>query len=178
MPLGGQSVPIPVQPPEQPVVLLPVPYFEQEQSNWCWAACCQMFLRFRDPQNTERQCDMASRQFNGRCCASPQSAACDLGCWPEDAYDAYSVAYAKQGSAASYRAVKAELAAGRPVQVYYEWGPLGMSSHVAMVSGHYADKSLEVLDPSPTWGRQRRAFAQVRSAYGLGSWEKTYKGLQ
>lgn len=39
--------------------VLNVPYHRQEQSNWCWAGCCEMIYQYYGVNNI-RQCDMAS----------------------------------------------------------------------------------------------------------------------
>jgi hypothetical protein len=135
-----------------------------------------MFLRFRDPSNTERQCDMATQLHGGSCCANPSSPVCDQPGFPEDIYQIEGVNNKKSGSR-SFGMIKTELLGGRPVQIYFEHFP-PISAHVVMVSGCYEDKSLEVLDPLETWGHKRRLFDEVRFDYPTGEWKKTYKDLK
>jgi len=69
--------------------LLNVPYFRQEQTNWCWAACCEMVFHYYGDAGI-RQCDMATAQFGGDCCTAPASSGCNQGNWPEYTYAHYS----------------------------------------------------------------------------------------
>jgi hypothetical protein len=78
--------------------LLNVPYFHQQQTNWCWATCAEMVFHYYGV-NLVRQCDMATAQFGGNCYASPSSSACNQGNWPENTYNHYSFHYTKNNIA-------------------------------------------------------------------------------
>lgn len=156
--------------------LLPVDYREQEQTNWCWAACCQMLAAFLGRPNL-RQCDIAERQFHGGCCAAPSSSGCDRGEWPEVAYPANGIQLDRIDSALSRVALQAELDAGRAVEVYYVWQG-GRDAHVALVTGYYSNGDFEVLDPARAFGPGRRTFDWILSAYGLGQWRLTYTNIR
>ena len=67
----------------------------------------------------------------------------------------------------SQAAVQAQLAAGRPVEVCYQWSG-SASTHVALIVGENAAGDFEVYDP--TYGPGSRSFSQIASAYGLGAW--------
>jgi hypothetical protein len=72
--------------------MLNIVYVEQEQLNWCWAACCEMVFDLTGVTingNPVKQCEMATAQFHGACCSAPSSSICDQGCWPENAYNYY-----------------------------------------------------------------------------------------
>jgi hypothetical protein len=175
MPLRiAQGVTI-LPPPAGASAQLNVAYIEQEQDNWCWAACCEMVFNFNGVNNV-RQCDMSSAQFGGDCCASPSSSACNQGNWPENTYGHYAFNCTKNSVALSLAAVQAEIDSNRPVEVYYAW--TGGGAHVALVIGYYDNGDLEVFDPWSSYGPGRRPYSYVLSAYGMGSWTLTYSNLR
>ena len=153
--------------------LLNVPFIKQEQTLWCWAACCWMVFRFYGVSNV-RQCDMAAAQFGGNCCAAPSSSACNKGNWPENTYRHYGFNCTKFNGTFSQSSIRAEIDSGRPLEPYYSWRNGG--AHVAIIRGYYDNGDLEVNDP--WYGPGRRAFNYVLTAYGLGTWAITYSSLR
>lgn len=153
--------------------LLTVGYIRQEQTNWCWAGCCQMVFNFYGVRNV-RQCDMATAQFGASCCASPSSSACNQGNWPENTYRHYGFNCNKSNGAFALGSVQAEVNANRPLEPYYAWN--GGGAHVAVVRGFYDNGDLEVNDP--WYGPGRRAYSYVVRAYNLGNWTITYSNLR
>jgi hypothetical protein len=151
---------------------LAVPYIKQEQTNWCWAACCEMVFDFNSV--TVRQCDMATSQFGGNCCVTPSSAVCNQGNWPENVYPQYTFQCLRTNAAFTAAAVQTEINAGRPVEVYYAW--TGGGAHVALIIGYYDNGDFEVNDP--WYGPGRRTDASVRAAYNFGAWTITYSNLR
>jgi hypothetical protein len=158
--------------------MLNIVYVEQEQANWCWAACCQMVFDLTEVTvngNPIKQCEMATAQFHGACCSAPGSSICDQGCWPENVYDFYEFNFLKTNSALSLDALKLEINSGRPVEVCFVWN--GNGAHVALVGGYYDNGDLEVYDPY--YGQSRNAYSDVLNAYGKGgSWTITYSNLR
>jgi hypothetical protein len=152
---------------------LAVPYIKQEQTNWCWAACCEMVFDFNSVV-TVRQCDMATSQFGGNCCVTPSSAVCNQGNWPENVYPQYTFQCLRTNAAFTAAAVQTEINAGRPVEVYYAW--TGGGAHVALIIGYYDNGDFEVNDP--WYGPGRRTDASVRAAYNFGAWTITYSNLR
>src|SRR3954470_6457479 len=54
-----------------------VPYVDQEQGEWCWAACMQMVLQAKG--SSPSHCQMACQAFGHlTCCPFPSSSQCDL----------------------------------------------------------------------------------------------------
>jgi papain like cysteine protease AvrRpt2 len=153
-------------------ILLPVPFDQQEQTNWCWAGCCEMVFQYNGVNNVS-QCGMATQQFGGNCCASPSSPACNQGNWPENVYPVYGFKWAKTNGAFPPPAVQQEIGNQRPLEVYYAWN--GGGAHVALIIGYYANGDLEVNDP--WYGPGRRAYSLVLGGYGLGAWTMTYYNL-
>ena len=142
-------------------------YVKQSEDNWCWAACGEMIFPVMG-KSSITQCDFASSQFSLVCCPSPGAPKdCDKGCWPDEAYPPRGLATNLKESPMSQTEIRAELAAGRPVQVCYQWSNSN-ATHVAVIVGEHANGDLEVLDP--WYGGGPRSLAQVESGYGQGSW--------
>lgn len=156
--------------------LLALPYVQQEQNNWCWAACCQMLLRHFGKPALD-QCQIAEREFHGSCCQNPASATCDAGQWPETAYPSHGIQLNRIEGILSDGGLRGEIDAGRPVEVYYVWQG-GLSAHVALVTGYYSNGDFEVFDPARTFGRGRRAYDRIVAAYGLGQWRLSYSNIR
>lgn len=152
--------------------MLAVPYYKQEEDNWCWAACCAMLIALLG-KTVFTQCQMASKQFSQNCCANPGSTVCNIGCWPENAYSNFNVTITRQNSALSAAQIDAELSAGRAVEVYYAW--TGGGAHVALITGKYVNGDYEVHDPY--YGSGPRALSQITSAYGQGTWPISYVSI-
>lgn len=51
-------------------VELNIPYVNQTQQNWCWAACAAMVINFYEETNLT-SCSVASQEFNYNCCSNP-----------------------------------------------------------------------------------------------------------
>lgn len=49
---------------------LEIPYVNQTQQNWCWAACAAMVINFYEEINLS-SCQVASSEFNYNCCYNP-----------------------------------------------------------------------------------------------------------
>ena len=171
---SGTAIPIPAAaPPPGAVKVLNVPYKHQEQTNWCWAACCEMVFHYYNVLNV-RQCDMASYQFGANCCAAPSSSVCNQGNWPENIYNHWGFTNSKSNNALSLSSVHYEIDNNRPVEPYYAW--TGGGAHVAIIRGYYDNGDLEVSDP--WYGTSRHSYSNVVSAYGLGRWAATYYNLR
>jgi hypothetical protein len=153
--------------------LLSVPYRHQEQTNWCWAGCCEMVFLYYNINNV-RQCDMASFQFGADCCAAPSSSICNQGNWPENIYPHWGVSCSRSNGSFSLSSVQFEINNDRPVEPYYAW--TGGGAHVAIIRGYYDNGDLEVHDP--WYGSNRHTFNDVVAAYGLGAWSITYHNLK
>lgn len=148
-------------------VLLPATYVRQTENNWCWAACGQMIFPLMG-MSAISQCDFASGQFSLVCCPSPGApSGCDRGFWPHQAYPPRGLPTTLVQASLSLAQVRAELAAGRPVQVCYQWANSN-ATHVAVIVGEHANGDLEVLDP--WYGGGPRSLSQVQSGYGQGTW--------
>ncbi len=177
MAIGAQQlVPIPPRAsggtPLAPPGAALVSYVKQTETNWCWAACGEMIMQARGVAQT--QCTLASSQFTLQCCPSPNAPlGCNLGAWPDLSYPSRGLPTTRIKSQLSQAAVSAELSAGRPVQVCYQWAG-SRSTHVALIVADYGNGDFEVFDPWQQYGRGTRRFSQIQSAYGLGAWIQTF----
>ena len=160
--------------------MLPIPYVEQTQSQWCWAACAEMVARYLG-NTAVKQCELANiLHERTNCCSAPGSSPCnrptdflgvirvyrhlDINCightWPVNA-----------------QVVLRELTAGRPVEVGYLWAG-GNGGHVAVIYGVTAGGLLAVHDPWPDFGSGFATYPYVLTAYGMGRWTYSYGDLR
>jgi hypothetical protein len=180
--LRNTGVPIPVPAralaaaPPGAAQRLPVQYFQQSQGNWCWAACCQMVFDYYHT-NALQQCDLASAQFGASCCVNPSGPVCNQGEWPDSVYPKYNVGFTRLDASMSQGDVAAEIAAGRPVEVYYAWAG-GRSAHVALIVGVLDNNQVWVHDPWAAYGSRPLPFSYVQSAYNLGAWTISYSSIK
>jgi Papain-like cysteine protease AvrRpt2 len=178
MPLRvAQPIPVPMA-AATPPRMLPVQFVKQEQDNWCWAACSEMLfglLGFTVNGTVLHQCDLASAQFHGNCCAAPGSSVCNQGCWPENVYNFYGINYSRVEYPLPTSGVQTEINGGRPVEVYLAWSG-GTAAHVVLIVGYYDDGELEIYDPYD--GPSRHPYSDVVKAFNKGAWTISYLGLR
>lgn len=157
-----------------------VPLRPQLAANWCWAACVEMIVTWKDERSTLRQCELASRQFMAMCCTSPVTVVCDQPL----SIGKIQPLWHDHGVGAVYFAtpldpqfVLNEVSAGRPVQLAIFRNRAG---HVVLVSEAADDPSkVVVLDPAPR-GQGTRTVAtldHLRSGLDIGRWRFTWTGL-
>jgi Papain-like cysteine protease AvrRpt2 len=164
----------PGAPGAAPSPMLPVPYIKQGQTNWCWAACCEMVFKYSQVNNVQ-QCDMATFTFGGNCCQTPSSAGCNQGQFPPPIYANWGFLCDETDAALSQDDVKAELNAQRPVEVYYAWDG-GGGAHVALIRGYYDNGDFEVSDP--WYGPGPHSYDDILNAcQNGGQWTMTYSNL-
>lgn len=155
---------------------LAVPYQQQMELKWCWAACGAMLSDYFSAHRS--QCEVAALALGSDCCQSP--GVCD-----EMATDvAIEALYQRlhlpnQGVARALRLkeVIEDLGADRPVQVFWS-GDYG--GHTALIVGwqHIAGQFfLDVLDPDPSVRHVRATFDDVLSANGSGRWHFSWRFL-
>lgn len=181
--------------------------------SWCWAACGTMLGRFIAGQAQLRRCELVQfvraqlhrEQADLRCCEDPVSKPDCLGTVCEtvgeiDAVlrDSVRLSFERSGRVGP-EALKAEIAAGRPVQIAFEWHgstPENVRGHVILVQG-FVDvprqtphgTELEtffiVIDPlqeyDPDEGPpldNRVSYDGLRTAYGSGRWSFSWTALK
>lgn len=159
-PVASEALAAPGGPP-------PMLYAAQTENNWCWAACAEMLLS-RPGLGARSQCSIASTHLGQVCCPSPGApSACDEGAWPHLVYPGLGIRTSLTKSPLTQAALATELAAGRPVEVCYQWQG-SRSTHVALIVNDNGGGYFEVYDPS--YGAGSRSFSQIASAYSLGVW--------
>jgi hypothetical protein len=167
--------------------MLLVPLLTQEQTLWCWCACCAMVLAYyAAPQ---AQCAIANVGVGHTdCCKDPLPAGCNDTIWtihptqPDiiTVYARFVRSATHLFGSISFDDLKAEVDSnpGRPVEVCYAW--TGGDSHVALVCRYSVDSAgaqfVKVNDPADNIGLI--SFASLQSAYGLGSWVETFIKIQ
>ena len=107
------------------------------------------------------------------CCASPSQAPCNQTRWPQDVYAQLNLRCTLSEHGFTADEVRAEIDQGRPVQVYFDFGT---SAHVALIRGYYDGDWFEINDPQN--GNGRRTYLDIQTAYGYGTWAKTYVDLR
>lgn len=167
--------------------MLLIPLMAQEQTLWCWCACCVWFWRTMAPRRrSARSLTPASVTRIAAKTRCQQAATIQSGPSIPIQPDIITV-YARFGRSAihlfgsiSFDDLKVEIDGnpGRPVDVCYAW--TGRDSHVALVCGYSVDPAgaqfVKVNDPADNIGLI--SFASLQSAYGLGTWVETFIKIQ
>ena len=162
--------------------IINVPQIKQEQSNWCWAACTEMVLRYYE-DSAVRQCEFANKLFNRtECCLEPSSPDCNRPCEMRDISSLYSsknISSEFVDKAISFSKLHSEIDANRPVEVAYFWRDWGKPGHLVIVCGWRIDGQEEfvyVNDPadSPTTMSGIVAYSELLAPYGEGDWTYTW----
>jgi Papain-like cysteine protease AvrRpt2 len=182
MPLASESPLAVYQTPQIDgnTVLLQIPWYPSAQEEWCWAACAQMLAYYFQNALTD-QCTFAKLLFPGTdCCGAP--AACDQ---PIDLSNVTAL-FPSFGKSATFLSapiefgdIQSEIAAGRPVQVGYQWSTQG--NHVAVIAGVSEDNIgplVYVNDPDPQFANGWVYYSNLKLAYGLGTWQWTWTSIQ
>jgi hypothetical protein len=156
----------------------PVSQIFQEQTEWCWAACAQMVLKFYG-NDAMQQCDLASRLFGRSCCDDPGS---PLSNEPAQVPDIAGV-YGQWGRSAlfvqgqvPFETLQNEINANRPVEIGFQWND--GTGHQVLVCGWNIDSTgpyLMVNDPQ--WGSGAVYYVNLQAAYGWGSWLWTWQSI-
>jgi hypothetical protein len=179
----GKPVPVALQPLAFVGNTLTVPYSEQEEGNWCWAACGEMVFNYYNVAGT-RQCDLASWLCGSDCCAAPSSHLCNTGA--SDAqivaiYQHWSLNCSPPSSPLLFSQVQSEIDNRRPFEVAVQWWWGG--GHVVIVCGWYTDdgwfneETVRVNDPWLGPGVVKY-LALLNAYYLMGAWRATFSNLR
>ncbi len=170
---------------------LPVPFFEQEETNWCWAACIQMVMHYFN-QTSVDQCHVASLFFEDDSCSQPDSF--NFGCDPEDVKRIFanpdlSVECTRRASTVQFGTIQKEINEGqRPIAVALLWftpTKKERGGHIIIVKGwRMFDGKPFVKVNDPWYGRGDVSFARLKSYYGPdddgldGVWKHTWTSIR
>jgi hypothetical protein len=166
---------------KRPIVAAPqtvhglnVPYYAQQQTNWCWATCVQMVIKYFNPGSTATQCQIANAGVNRTdCCTNP--APCNFP-MPEAAIQPFWVHMGMThtqvaGANVSFAGLQGAINANQPVEVGFSWTTGG--GHVVLVVG-WNDQNSLVAVSDPWHGQAWMTYAQMAAAYGAGQWVQTW----
>jgi hypothetical protein len=157
---------------------LDLPDVRQEQSQWCWAACSRaLFLYYG--QDVE-QCLIANFNWNrSDCCTSPCPAQCNepTNLLPnvQDILSNWDVDSQVVWSSASFHTVRAEIAAGRPLWVRWEWESGG--GHFLLIDGYNDDSGNKVMYMNPSYGAHYLSDYSWMVSGGNHTWTHSLKQL-
>jgi hypothetical protein len=153
--------------------VLDVKLIAQEQTQWCWAACTQMVVKFLLNKDV-KQCELANfLHEQTKCCSSPSSSGCNQPCPFEKIIPVFNKAGINgifEGLPSAWSTIVREIKAGRPLEVGYLW--FGGGGHVAILYGFGPNNMLMIHDP--WYGSATLTYRAVLSAYGMGRWSLTY----
>ena len=158
---------------------LKVPWYSWDQNEWCWAACAQMLAAFYQNKVTP-QCNFATQMFGHDCCQNPAAHNFPLLIDKvKEVFPLFGRSVEQQNNPVDFEVVQAEIVAGHPVQVGYNWNDGG--SHLAVVAGAAVNAYGQLLwinDPDPDIGRGWRKYDDVKYAYGQGTWQWTWMPIR
>jgi hypothetical protein len=156
---------------------LDVPFYPNEEPEWCWAACGQMMGSLLLGKLID-QCTFASTVFpNSNCCANKSA------CNTQLPIDGMSKVFALIGkkpdlvsSDISFAELQTEIGQKRlPVQVGFKWDGSG-GGHVAVICGFSTQNNdQQVYINDPIYGCGWIEFSNLKNAYGHGTWQWTWK---
>jgi ABC-type bacteriocin/lantibiotic exporter with double-glycine peptidase domain len=176
MPLRAPGKAVVVSPPPLGAKTLNVPWIKQEQTNWCWAACCQMVFNYYGLYAVH-QCNMASWLFGADCCAAPSSTLCNQGATADQIVRVYNVngfQCSYSNGAFSFGQLQWEIDNNRPLEPAFFWN--GGGGHVVIVKAYYDNQTTYVNDP--WYGQGVVKYADLLTAYGMGRWALTFFNLR
>lgn len=159
---------------------LKIPWYPSAQTEWCWAACAQMIAAFFQQTVTD-QCTFAKLLFpDADCCNDPASCNSDVGIDKiKGLFNAFGKTSRFVPSTVPWEDLRTEILASRPVQVGLSW--TGPGNHVAVVCGVSEDAVgplVYVNDPDPGIAYGWVYYSNLELAYGHGSWQWSWVGIQ
>ena len=171
---------VPIAQPTVGAGPLNVPMIKQEQTQWCWAGCADMALHYYGNSGVN-QCDLANWLFSqSACCQIPSSSLCNKPCQVPDVsrvYSAFGLRSTYNGGSVAFFSLETEVAGGRPVEVGYAW--TGGGGHVALVvQTGFINGNQAVRVNDPAYGSGGVLYSDLLTAYGQGSWNWTWTGIQ
>lgn len=173
MPIGVKTgKPINFSEPIPTAKIIDVPQIAQEQTNWCWAACIEMVLRYYGT-SAARQCELANELFSrSDCCSEPSNPECNKPCEIEEISTLYSRKNIQSqfvDKYVSFSTLQSEIDADRPVEIVF-YQRKEQRGHLVIVRGWHtieAEEFVHVNDPKDSTGASRiAAYSELLDAYG------------
>lgn len=156
---------------------LAIPMIAQEQTEWCWAACIEMVVKYDEPDNKLQQCELANGAFgNTSCCKSPKSSLCNRPL----PIPAVSLEWSRQGYSCINEAgevkwndLVGEVLKGRPIECALLWNKGG--GHAVLIVGFDEDPTGQWVFVNDPWELEKKIlFSELQKAYGSGKWRYTW----
>lgn len=185
MPIGIKTgKPINFSEPIPTAKIIDVPQIAQEQTNWCWAACIEMVLRYYG-MSAARQCELANELFSrSDCCSEPSNPECNKPCEIEEISTLYSRRNIQSqfvDKNVSFSTLQSEIDADRPVEAAF-YQRRKEKGHLVIIRGWYiteAENFVHVNDPKDSDGASRIvAYSELLDAYEEGKWMHTWLEIQ
>jgi Papain-like cysteine protease AvrRpt2 len=119
---------------------------QQEQGNWCWAACAASTALFYEPASGWTQCSVANGELDRTdCCGDPVPDACNFYGFLDVALGVVGHFGSMTSTPEPESAIYAEICADRPLGVRIAWS--GGGAHFAMCVGEDDAGTVTVADP-------------------------------
>jgi hypothetical protein len=146
----------------------------QEHPNWCWAACIDVVVRFRQHSAALNQCDVATAALGKACCTAPHP--CDVPVTLAQITTLFNGTYhipaTLQVGPLDAATLKADLNANHLVGVYVQ---RHQSAHIVLVYGYVGNK-FHVYDPLGYQGFGPVSI-RVLKRYMSGHWTFSWRNL-
>lgn len=170
-----QGIPLNLNPKLGRQVQATMSYYQQLQTEWCWAACMQMGLS--NWQVSATQCDLVSQAYGqSTCCQNGSTSQCNqpipiLSIAPEWQKRNISTTYLARGL--TVEELTTELETHPFVEIGVRWSQGG--GHAILIVG-YNDVTDQfwVHDPMIPAGFDLCDFEELKTAYGKGDWKWTW----
>jgi len=145
---------------------------QQEQDNWCWAACAASTALYYDSSSSWTQCAVANGELGfSNCCDDPVPPACDVYGYLDQALIVVGHFSTMHSSQAPETAVYTEVDADRPRGIRVAWS--GGGAHFVICTGDDGRGTVTVSDPF--YGTSVIPYATLQGSYqGSGVWTHTY----
>jgi len=185
------------EPPDAPAEekrIVDILHHPQEGRLWCWAACVQMVLKHDNDNDNRSQCDIVKTKLN-----DPQHVCSPNPNLRFESCEATEIAptWRKCGIQhvvpidwpITLEAIKAEIAANRPIEVGILWDEdEGGGGHAILIKGWAATSTSPVAllidDPlrqssvgESKFGTGRASYDDLTDALGHGTWRYTWTHL-
>jgi hypothetical protein len=151
--------------------------WQQEQNQWCWAACAGAIAAYYDAQSSWTQCSIVCAELGQtHCCATGNSDDCNQSWFLDRALnrvghlDAPIVA-----NALPWNDLVTEIVANQPIGARIAWNTGG--GHFVVIDGFDSGGGSSMVDVQDPWdGHRLISYQGLCTTYpGSGSWSHSYK---
>jgi hypothetical protein len=177
VPLRPLPAPIGGAPPTPTSKELEFTRWQQEETQWCWAACAGSIAAYYDPTSHWTQCSIVCALLGvNSCCANGSDDSCNQPGYLDHAlelvgrFDPPIVSNAMMWSE-----LVAEIVTNEPIGVRIQWASGG--GHFVVIDGFDSSGATQRVDVQDPWdGYRRISYDDLCSNYpGSGSWTHSYK---